>query len=757
MDTRDDQSEWPFEAGDEIEGRYHIVRPLAKGGIGAIYEATHNWSGLRVALKVLFRQEKDYAQRMQAEARALAKISHPNVVPISDGGVTTEQSPCSGVVWIAMQLLEGRNLREELNERGALELARALRFGVQIADGCAAAHALDVVHRDLKPENVFVLEADDTIKILDFGVSKIRNKLRPVELRTTDRLRVLGTQAYAAPEALQAGRSDARSDVYAVGHILYEMFAGRHCWSEGDGPLDLPAPMELGLRQIFTEPRSVVEFAPDVPDYVNAIVMRALAKEPDARQQSMAELSSDLSKALTRVGAPAARSPSDRTGANVDPAKNRSSRKLVSSHASGPVPIGGAEPQVSMDAALVCGAARFACASPELTDIERGMRTMAAVEGQDRRFRGLLRDLASGMAQTRPTVLASHRHAFGAAGLREGVRVGYVLNTIRRTALEGGWKPGRSQPHYTDRIDLLRGAAVLLAPEHLSDAANNALKRMAQLDEDTRNFAFSVLVAFARTPSESHPAPRGALLALALGGPEDSELARAELAKFVLSAASTRDLGVETESIDLSDDPNPSEEPAPAPPPERANDTAQPNAVPAPSREAARDQTAHAQVARPKPNAPPAIGAEGARFDPLLAFAIALTAATCVGALGWLLPKPVHEAAPSPPVPGPPAGKGAPGVSHPPAIAPPAIAPPAIAPPAIAPPAIASPVPTPTASAPRAQPDKAPSTPRASPAAQPGPPVAGPKRPKSPARTGVAPAPAATIAPSPRRLPSSGL
>ena len=712
-----EQGEWPFQAGDDIEGRYRIVRPLARGGIGAIYEAVHNWSGLRVALKVLFRQEKDYAERMQAEARALAEISHPNVVPITDGGVTTEASPCSGVVWIAMQLLEGRNLREELNDRGALELERALRFGVQIADGCAAAHALDVVHRDLKPENVFVLEAEDTIKILDFGVSKIRNKLRPVELRTTDRLRVLGTQAYAAPEALQAGRSDARCDVYAVGHILYEMLAGRHCWSEGDGPLDLPPPMELGLRQIFTQPRSVTEFAPHVPEHVDAIVMRALAKEPDARQQSMAELSADLSKTLGHLGASVGRRASAQEPTR---ARNGNSPKLVSSHASGPVPIGGAEPQVSMDAALVCGAARFACGSPELTNIERGMRTMAAVEGQDPRFRGLLRNLAAGMADARPTVLASHRQAFGSAGQGEGGQVGGVLNTIRRTALEGGWKPDLPQPHHTDRLDLLRGAAVLLAPEHLSDAANSALTRMANLDEDARNFAFSVLVAFARTPPQVHPAPRGALLALALGGPEDSELARAELAKFVLAAAGARDLGVETKSIDLSDDTDPFHEE----PPGRAGKAVPPDKVHADANPSPPSPT-NARDARPKGDASRRDTPKTAPFDPLLAFAIALATAASVGVIGWLLRKPVHEPQASPPASTPVARRETSG-------APPAVADPQRRP---APP---------TTSGPRVK------TP-------PPPAVRRPKQPQTAGGTSAPRDPAATLPPSPGALPSSGL
>ncbi|MEZ4224657.1 MAG: serine/threonine-protein kinase [Polyangiaceae bacterium] len=543
-------AEWPFEPGDSVEGRYTIVRHLAKGGVGAVYEAQHSWTGLRVALKVLFKRQGDYAARMKAEARTLAQISHPNVVPVTDGDVTTELSRYPGLVWITMPLLEGNTLRELLLQAGALSVPRALQFGMQIADGCAAAHALQVVHRDLKPENVFVLADGENVKILDFGVSKIRSGLRPVELRTTDRFRLLGTQAYMAPELLQVGLSDARSDIYAVGHILYEMLTGRHCFSEGAGPLDFPPEMQLGLRQIFAPPAPVTDLAPQVPTEVNDIVMRALAKDPGMRQQSMQELSAALGHALPRLERSSPRqSPKATQRIDVAPEARRTPSYAGGGHG---VP-GTADSQVALDAAMICGAARFASSCPEITAVERGLRAMAGVGARDARFRGLLSDLVTAMLDADDAVRASYRANYAVAGgLRE--HAGRVLHMLRAAAMRSGWCQDEPNRFRKDRLDMVRGAALLIEPEHLSDAASTALGRFELLDEETRSFAFSVLVAFAHTPLSMHPAPRGALLALALGGEEDSELARAELARFVLDAAGTgdMDLGVDIERVDLS-------------------------------------------------------------------------------------------------------------------------------------------------------------------------------------------------------------
>ena len=338
-----------------------------------MYEAEHSFTRLRVALKALHNRAGDHPERMQAEARTLAEMRHPNIVQVTDGGVS------DGVVWFTMELLQGSALRELLHRERALDLGRALRFARQIAEGVASAHDQDVVHRDLKPENVFVLR-DDSIKVLDFGTSKITNKLgRSAALKTTDRFRLIGTQAYMPPERLKAERSDARADVYALGHIMYEMIAGRHCWSDGPGPLDLPEAIELGMRQIYAPPAPLVDQVPGLPIEIENMVQRALAKDPRHRQQTMRELSAEIEDALVRCraaapivrpafGSPTAASVATDTEETVVP---------FSSPVSAPLPVA-MKPAGGIDAALLCGALRFASASTEATEVERGLVAIAA-------------------------------------------------------------------------------------------------------------------------------------------------------------------------------------------------------------------------------------------------------------------------------------------------------------------------------------------------------------------------------------------
>lgn len=620
-DPTDD--DWPFESGSEIEGRYRIVRRLQAGSAGAVYEAEHKWTGHRVALKALHKRVRDHADRMRAEARALAEISHPNVVAITDGGVTTEP-PVVGVVWFTMPLLHGCNLRQELNRRGALDPSRALRFGIQIADGSAAAHALGIVHRDLKPENVFVVEADDSLKVLDFGISKIRNKLRPAELRTTDRFRLLGTDAYMAPELMQIGEADARSDVYALGLILYEMLVGRHCWSDGPGPLDFPPRAELGARQIYAQPMPLRELVPHLPERVDRLVMRALEKNPESRQQSMGELSRELAEALESTSSAPSRAIVQRDTVRIESVPTLDSERPVPPvRASGPVAIRSADTRASLDAALVCGAARFVCEAEELTHVERGLRIVAGIEGHDPRFRGLLRALAQDMSTVRENVCARLRDVFERIGGQDGVAIDDLVDELRQEAVRRGWNPDEKLTAPIARLRLVRGAAALVHPKVRSDAAETALSRLEGLDDDTKDFAFSVLIAFARTPLELHDTPRGSFLALALGGAEDSELARNGLAEFVLSAANARDLGVETRVVDIREPPESRSLPDPA----------DDRTMPTPA--------SMATPPRPLP--------EGGKspFNVFLAFAVAATLAVSIGILGVVLRKPANDAGPA--------------------------------------------------------------------------------------------------------------
>ncbi|MBK7580815.1 MAG: serine/threonine protein kinase [Myxococcales bacterium] len=520
----------PFRAGQTVEGRYRILRRLNAGGVGVVYEAEHSFTGLRVALKALHNQAGDHPERMQAEARTLAEMRHPNIVQVTDGGVT------DGVVWFTMELLQGASLREVLHREGALDVERALRFGLQITEGVACAHEQDVIHRDLKPENVFVLQ-DDSIKVLDFGTSKITNKLRRSgAMKTTDRFRLIGTQAYMPPERLKAERTDARADIYALGHILYEMIAGRHCWSDGPGPLDLPDAIELGMRQIYAPPARLSEQVPGLPREVERTVLRALSKDPRHRQQSMRELGADLQSALAGCAAAGPiqkpRRSSSSGAAAVSTPGTSFETKTEETRAPFSTPSGRPQSTTHIDAALSCGALRFASSSPEFSHVEQGLRAIAAAASGSE----LARELSLASAECDDRSRAPLRAAVARIGsergdLRERLisRLGASLTQRART---------RTSP---ERTDIALGAALLLEPGTRSDAAESALLKLGAADGDIQSFALSILVALGRTPLSMHPAPRGALLALLLGAPEDSELAHSELAAFVLDASSLED------------------------------------------------------------------------------------------------------------------------------------------------------------------------------------------------------------------------
>ncbi|MBN2196036.1 MAG: serine/threonine protein kinase [Polyangiaceae bacterium] len=301
----------PYEVGEICADRYRIERVLGCGGMGVVYRAVHCFTQGRVALKVLYEPVSDLAERMGQEARLLAAIQHRHVVRVLDGGATP-----TGVVWFAMELLEGRSLRDRLHGTGRLPLPTAAKYALQIAQGVGAAHRAGVVHRDLKPENVFVVEPEDEIRVLDFGTAKFRRG----SLKTTNRMRVLGTYAYMAPERLQGHPGDPRSDVYSLGHVAYELLTGRHAFADGPGPLDLPPAFELGMRQMLGRPRPLERYRPDVPRALAALTLRMLEKHPDDRPADMEEVIAELeatsegwSSAVTAHGG-YSRRPPDRFG-----------------------------------------------------------------------------------------------------------------------------------------------------------------------------------------------------------------------------------------------------------------------------------------------------------------------------------------------------------------------------------------------------------------------------------------------------------
>src|SRR5215472_323644 len=213
-------------------GPYEIVAPIGAGGMGEVFRAADTRLGRDVALKVLPRQfaaDADRLHRFEQEARAVAALNHPNILAVFDAGQQ------DGSSFLVSELLEGESLRAAL-DRGALPPRKTIEYGVQIAQGLAAAHAKGIVHRDLKPENIFITK-DGRVKILDFGLAKLSRNETAAEAEgvtlassNTAAGEVLGTASYMAPEQVRGEKADPRTDIFAFGAVLYEMLSGRRAF-----------------------------------------------------------------------------------------------------------------------------------------------------------------------------------------------------------------------------------------------------------------------------------------------------------------------------------------------------------------------------------------------------------------------------------------------------------------------------------------------------------------------------------------------
>jgi serine/threonine protein kinase len=291
LDARQSQSGLSVAVvGSVVGGRYFVRRLCGEGGMGRVYEAEHTDIGKRVALKILhpaYSQTPDLVERLRREARAASKISHPNVVDVTDSGTTPD-----GAFFFVMEYLEGIELGELIFKEGKLPLARALHIGSQICRALQAAHAANVIHRDLKPENVLILSRDgqkDFVKVLDFGIAKsgADDDEKTGDGKTPRRLThpgmTMGTPEYMAPEQAAGKPADPRSDIYAAGGLLYEMLSGKP-------PYEGKNFMEILHKKANTQPPPLSTYRDDVPPALEALIQRTLAKDPAQRPQSMEEL-----------------------------------------------------------------------------------------------------------------------------------------------------------------------------------------------------------------------------------------------------------------------------------------------------------------------------------------------------------------------------------------------------------------------------------------------------------------------------------
>ncbi len=270
---------------------YRLVQRIGQGGTADVYKAEH--IGLRkpVVVKILrpkFQITPMYVERMRLEAQTLARVTHRNLVSVSDLGLTLEGRP-----FFVMERLEGRNLFDELRSRGGvggLPIEEAIELTQQLLAGLGAVHAAGVIHRDIKLENLFLCAPDETgrriLKILDFGIAKVlrgadpRRAPEPLALRSQEGVPI-GTPRFLSPEQVQCGEVDVRTDVYGAGVVLYELLTGRDPFFHIHGYAEL---LEAHVTEV-PRPPSLVTLQL-IPPVLDAIVMIALAKHPEERHAS---------------------------------------------------------------------------------------------------------------------------------------------------------------------------------------------------------------------------------------------------------------------------------------------------------------------------------------------------------------------------------------------------------------------------------------------------------------------------------------
>jgi serine/threonine protein kinase/beta-lactam-binding protein with PASTA domain len=264
--------------GALFDGRYKILKRLGTGGMATVYLAEDQELGRRIAIKILnskHASDKQFVERFRREASSAAGLSHPNIVQIYDRG------NAEGTYYIAMEVIEGRSLKELVIERGPSPIPIAVNYGRQILAALRFAHRNGVVHRDIKPHNVLV-DDEGRVKVTDFGIA------RAGASEMTEVGSIIGTAQYLSPEQARGAPVDDRSDLYSVGVLLYELLTGV-------APYNGDTPVEIAMKHLSAVPEPPSVKRPEVPPELDAVVLRALAKSPDDRYQSAEEMDADLS------------------------------------------------------------------------------------------------------------------------------------------------------------------------------------------------------------------------------------------------------------------------------------------------------------------------------------------------------------------------------------------------------------------------------------------------------------------------------
>ena len=270
--------------GSVIGNRYKIQEKIGNGGMATVYKALDQILNRYVAVKVLreeFTTDEEFIKRFNAEAQSAARLTHPNIVSVYDVGQEYN------IYYIVMELIQGKTLKQIIEEDGHLSWKWAVNIAIQIASALEMAHKNNIIHRDIKPHNIMITE-DGVAKVTDFGIAKAVSNSTITAFGTT-----LGSVHYFSPEHARGGYTDSKSDLYSLGVVMYEMVTGKV-------PFDADTPVSVALKHMQEEPVPPIKVNKEIPFAVNQIILKAMKKDPNERYQNASEMIKDLNIALKR-------------------------------------------------------------------------------------------------------------------------------------------------------------------------------------------------------------------------------------------------------------------------------------------------------------------------------------------------------------------------------------------------------------------------------------------------------------------------
>ena len=281
--------------GTVLDDKYRLEQIIGIGGMGKVYKATHIYMDHAVAIKILdpkLSSNETALKRFRQEAQASVSITHPNIVAVTDFGVTKD----AGIAYLVMEFLEGMELRERIHQLKQLDFKEIYLIVQQTCGALHTAHSKGIIHRDLKPDNIWLINSEigvDRVKVLDFGIAKLKSGSESGKL--TEIGMVIGTPSYMSPEQCHGEELDAQSDIYSLAVIIYEMLTG-------DLPFQAVSPMEIALKHTSEAPKPLCTLRSDIPISLEKVVLRALSKLPRDRQQSALEFAKEFRTSYKEAG-----------------------------------------------------------------------------------------------------------------------------------------------------------------------------------------------------------------------------------------------------------------------------------------------------------------------------------------------------------------------------------------------------------------------------------------------------------------------